>query len=215
MQKFKLKYGLILCLIIVSVQFKLFAQSNGSIESVQLIKSSKLLNQPYSTVLYKAGVEAYGRYFSGIYLFKQFPVDTSFRIVMLSEFGLSFFDFKYKNEIFKVESCQEFLNKPMLLKMMQKDLKLLLSEIDDPGNVKLVSKNGFDGQVYKFKYKSDKYYYFYGQNNLLEKIIIKEGIFRKANINISGYENSIPQKITIDRNRQKLKVNLSLLKIEK
>lgn len=174
-----------------------------------------MLNQTYQSVLYKAGVEAYGRYFSGIYLFKQFPEDTSFRIVMLSEFGLSYFDFLYKNETFSVENCQEFLNKPMLIKMMQKDLKLLLAQVEIPEKIKPVSKKDFEGSVIKFRYKSDKYYYFYDPNMELVKIVIREGLFKKANINITGYKDDIPEKISIDRNRQKLKVSLTLLKIEK
>lgn len=180
----------------------------------KLLQNNSLLNQPYTTVLYKAGVEAYGRYFSGIYLFKQFPKDTSFRIVMLSEFGLSYFDFKYKNEAFSIESCQEFLDKPLLLKMMQKDLKLLLAQVEIPEKVKQITPKKHQGTVYKFKYKSDNYYYFYGLNEELEKIVIREGLFKKANIYISGYKDGIPEKISIDRNRQKLKISLTLLKIE-
>lgn len=210
MLKFTLKYILLLTLLLV-INLGLNAQDENQPE---LIKKTSLLNQPYSSVLYKAGVEAYGKYFSGIYLFKQFPKDTSYRIVMLSEFGLSYFDFKYKNEVFSVESCQEFLNKPLLLKMMQKDLKLLLAQIEIPDKAKEISKKDFDGSVYKFKYKSDKYYYFYGLKGKLEKITIREGLFKKANINISGYKEGIPEKISIDRNRQKLKISLTLLKIE-
>lgn len=213
MRKVKFIYVLVLAIVTFMLPLAVHAQSNAVNESLAKIQDSKLLNQPYNTVLYKAGVEAYGRYFSGIYLFKQMP-DTSFRIVMLSEFGLNFFDFSYKNKEFKVENCQEFLNKPILLKMMQKDLRLLLSEIDHPVKVKSITKKGHDGQVIKFKNNSDKYYYFYNLNGKLEKVVIKESLFSKANILIDSYEGDIPKKISIDRNRQKLKISLTLLKIE-
>ncbi len=188
--------------------------STPTIEPKQLITDSSLLNKEYNTVLYKAGVDAYGRYFSGLFLFKQVPADTSYRIVMLSEFGLSYFDFKYKNGIFTVESCQDFLNKSMLIKMLQKDLRLLLSEIENPEKIKKLTGKKIQQPAYKFKYKSDKYYYFYKLNNQLEKARVKESLFRSVEVHIDGYEKEIPKQITIDHLRKKLKIHLTLLKIE-
>ncbi len=180
----------------------------------QIITGSSLLNKPYNTVLYKAGVDVYGRYFSGIFLFKQIPADTSYRIVMLSEFGLSYFDFKYKNGEFTVESCQEFLNKPMLINLLQKDLHLLLSEIDHPKKIKVLTGKKIQQPAYKFKYKSDKYCYFYDQINQLEKVRVKESLFRSVDIHIEGYSEAIPKRITIDHVRKKLKIHLTHIKTE-
>ncbi len=188
--------------------------STPTLEPEQLITGSSLLNHNYNTVLYKAGVDVYGRYFSGLFLFKQILADTSYRIVMLSEFGLSYFDFKYKNGNFTVESCQDFLNKPMLIKMLQKDLHLLLSEIENPKKIKTFTGKNIKQPAYKFKYKSDKYYYFYTLNNQLKKARVKESLFRSIDIHIDGYDKEIPKQITIDHLRKKLKIHLTLLKIE-
>lgn len=204
---------LVIGLLFLTIFQRLWAQEYQSADSVRMA-SVKLLDNDCSSQLYKAGISVYGHYFSGLYLLKKQPADTSYRVVMLSEFGLSYFDFTYKNQSLKLESVQEFLNKPLLIKLLQNDIKLWFNTIDCSSEVKEFKPKSPYVHAYKFKYKSDKYYYFYDQNKQLSLIKKKEGWFGKAIINIGSYENGIPKTLEIKHKRGKITTNLTLLKKE-
>src|SRR5215217_2944454 len=63
---------------------------------------------------------------SGILLFKTFE-DGSTRAVFQNEMGFSFFDFKWdERDSFQVMSIMPQLDKPALIKLLQKDMNLVL-----------------------------------------------------------------------------------------
>jgi len=197
----------------LSIGINLWAQ-NQHVVDTPLISSVQLLDNNSPSLLFKAGISVYGHYFSGLYLLKKQPADTSYRIVMLSEFGLSYFDFTYKNQNFKLESVQEFLNKPLLIKLMQNDIRLWFLQVDHPQKIKELNAKEPYARAYKFKYKSDKYYYFYGPNNKLALIKKKEGLLNKAIIKIGSYDGDFPKELEIKHKRGKITTNLTLLKKE-
>lgn len=93
--------------------------------------SSAMRYQPHLTKeLYRCVVD--GRvlfkkfHLSGLLLFKTFE-DGSTRVVFQNEMGFSFFDFKWdKEDHFEVVSIIPQLDKPALVKTLQKDMNLLL-----------------------------------------------------------------------------------------
>jgi len=63
---------------------------------------------------------------SGLLLFKKME-DGSTRVVFQNEMGISFFDFEWsKQNVFKVNQIIPQLNKPAVVKTLQKDIQLLL-----------------------------------------------------------------------------------------
>lgn len=204
-------------IVIVALLFvnNMLAQSTKQHNIQHLIEGSSVLNKNYQQLVYKANMDIYKRGFSGVYLFKKQEADTSFRIVMLSEFGLTYFDFEYKNKQFKIKNCQEFFNKPMLLKLMQNHIRLLLTVVDNPTKIKQINNSDTTQSVYKFKFNYKKYYYFYDFNSNLKKIVVKKNMFSKTQIHIDNYNNDIPKNIKITHNRQKIKLSLKLLEVKK
>lgn len=175
-----------------------------------------LLNKPYQTAIYKANLSIYKHSFSGIYLFKQNQADSSFRIVMLSEFGLSFFDFEYKNQMFTVKNCQEFFNKPLLIKLIQSHITTLLKKVENKQCAKRKNNKNKQQTVYRCKEKwHEKYDYFYDLKNNLNKVEIKRGLFKKEKIEIIDYNQDMPSRINIMQRRGKISINLRLLEINR
>lgn len=192
-----------------------FSQAYSQKEDRECSKISQhsLLNKAYQTAIYKANLSIYKHSFSGIYLFKQNQADSSFRIVMLSEFGLSFFDFEYKNQMFTVKNCQEFFNKPLLIKLMQSHIATLLKRIENKKCTEIKNKEQI---VYRCKEKwHKKYDYFYDLKNNLNKVEIKRGLFKKEKIEIIDYNGDIPSRINIMQRRGKISIDLKLLEINR
>jgi hypothetical protein len=70
---------------------------------------------------------------SGVLLFKAMG-DGSTRAVFQNEMGFAFFDFKWdKNDSFSVVSIMDRLNKPAVIKTLQRDMELVLMKGLSPG----------------------------------------------------------------------------------
>lgn len=200
-------------IVFLSVFFHAYSQKEA-IEHSKNFQHS-LLNKPYQTAIYKANLSIYKHSFSGIYLFKQNQADSSFRIVMLSEFGLSFFDFEYKNQKFTVKNCQEFFNKPLLIKLMQSHITTLLKKIENKKCTERKNNKNKEQTVYRYKEKCHKYDYFYNLKNNLEKVEIKRGLFKKEKIEVLDYKKNMPSQINIMQRRGKIRIELKLLEINR
>lgn len=78
---------------------------------------------------------------SGLLFFKTME-DKSTRAVFQNEMGFSFFDFEWSaHDSFKVHRIIEKLNKPALIKTLQKDMSLLLMKNMDSATEKIFLKN--------------------------------------------------------------------------
>jgi len=85
---------------------------------------------------------------SGILIFKELP-DGSTRCVFQNEMGFTFFDFSWdKSDAFLVLKIIPQLDKPALIKTLQKDLQLLLMKQLPAGQEKIAV--GKEGTVHRF-----------------------------------------------------------------
>lgn len=123
----------------------------------------------FSKALYRCVVD--GRvlfrkfHLSGLLLFKSFE-DGSTRAVFQNELGISFFDFKWDAaDNFEVVSIIPQLNKPALVKTLQKDMNLLLMK-----NLNAFSEKAFnlqDKTYYRFTLDKGVVYYISKERKLL------------------------------------------------
>ena len=80
---------------------------------------------------------------SGLLLFKKME-DSSTRVVFQNEMGWTFFDFEWDvQDQFKVNQIMPQLDKPAVIKTLQKDLQLLLMKGLDPATEQHYEKDGF------------------------------------------------------------------------
>jgi len=166
----------------------------------------------YSTALYKAKINIADKKYSGLFYFKLME-DTSYRVVLLSEFGLNLLDLEYKNHDFTVVNCKSFLDKSIIVNTLKKDLKLLL---DFPeSKTKIVYDNNYQSVKRIDKRRCfEKISCFYNENQVLKNILRKKG-FSHIDITTTYLDKKIPSRIHIKNKRIKLDFELNLIKIEK
>ncbi|OJW77356.1 MAG: hypothetical protein BGO69_18415 [Bacteroidetes bacterium 46-16] len=94
---------------------------------------------------------------SGVLFFKQLD-DGSTRAIFQNEMGFTFFDFEWsKNDSFKVNTIIPQLDKPAVIKTLEKDLNLLLMKRLDVAS-ETVYKSG-DETYYRFSLEKGYAYY--------------------------------------------------------
>lgn len=104
---------------------------------------------------------------SGLLLFKTFD-DGSTRAVFQNEMGFSFFDFRWSDkDVFEVVSIMPQLNKPALIKLLKKDMNLLLmKQLDTATEIVLLK----DNETYnRFTLEKGSAYYI-SRQGLLQRI---------------------------------------------
>lgn len=68
--------------------------------------------------------------------------DSTTRVVFQNEMGFTFFDFEWsKTDSFQVNKVIDQLNKPALIKVLEKDMNLLLMKNINPQTEKIFIKN--------------------------------------------------------------------------
>ena len=121
----------------------------------------RILDDEFEKVLFQASIDVYENHLSGLMFVKDMIVDSSYRVVFLSETGLSFFDFEFpksSNQPFKVHYCMDMLNKKLIIKTLKQDIELLLMTGLD--NSKLKSFKDKSDEFYVRKYKDGRDYDF-------------------------------------------------------
>jgi hypothetical protein len=183
------------------------------VENINSILGKSVIDSTTQKTVYKTKITIYDNYFSGLFLIKFVPKDTSFRVVFLSEVGLNLLDFKYKNNKFTVVSCQDFLNKKMILETLQNDFLLLFSKIDRNKNCKVYQKETDSIQVIKFRDNWKKFYYFCGNQKEFFRIHKKSFFYGSVDVLIH-YD----QELKIDEMNFKhkgIKLEMNLIRLNK
>lgn len=116
------------------------------LQSVSAAQSALAYKPKAERALYRCVVD--GRFLfkqfhlSGLLLFKSFE-DGSTRAVFQNEMGFAFFDFKWdKQDSFSVVSIMEQMNKPAVIKTLQRDMELVLMKGLSPKDEAQYIRNG-------------------------------------------------------------------------
>ncbi|HEX8546890.1 MAG TPA: hypothetical protein VF691_08010, partial [Cytophagaceae bacterium] len=162
-----------------------------------------------SSYLYKTAANIYGHYLSGLLLIKPFE-NENFRIVFTNELGVKFFDFEFIKEEFKVHYVIDKLDKKPVLKVLEKDFRLLLAiGISE----KLISKIETDTTIsLNFVSGKENIYYSFDRKSLdLEKAaILNTKQMNKVTIDFNNCANRIPMGVKIMHHNIKLDIDLHL-----
>ena len=158
--------------------------------------------------IYKAKVEAYGRYFGGVLIIKKVANDKH-RVVFTTEFGSKIFDFLYEDDTFTKNFILEDLDRKLIVNTLRKDFKLLISE-------KAQVLEQFASETHSiYKTKRDKrfnFYFFDSSEERLEKLINTSKHDEKVIINFgstkASEEKNVAEIITINHSNIKLKIEL-------
>ena len=161
------------------------------------------------SLLFKAGLNVLGDYYSGLVLIKDVKEDSAIHVVFLNELGLTLLDLAYRKDEFEVQSVQDFLNRSSILKTLQKDFRCLLLDLSLIEKFKVKSEDDGVTESLKFRHKSQRYTYSYRENTGPVHITRRGGFFGKVEFQID--EGEI-KKIYIDHRGIRLKIMLTELK---
>lgn len=160
------------------------------------------------SLLFKAGFNVFGDYYSGLVLIKEMPETGARHIVFLSELGLNLLEMIYLNDDFKVVNVQEFLNRRFLLKSLQKDFRCLLLDLSEIEDYKVKLKDDGANEILKFRHRSQRFKYSYNEKLGPYHIRSHNGLFCVVDFQVDRGE---PLKIQIDH-RIRVQIVLTELK---
>jgi len=134
------------------------------------------------SLLYKAKIKLYNRYYSGLIVLKQTSPGTS-HLVFLTELGMKMFDFEIRNNQFKLIYVFEPLNKPNVLKLLENDMKLILLQNLLNKDAKVFEFEDQSKLIYQTSSGKFKNYYFINTiTKTVDRAIVKGSLFIKEKV---------------------------------
>lgn len=207
MSRFRIRNSLLISLITLGFGCK----PAGYIYPVQENKQSCLatLEPRFSTVLYNAQVNVTGKHLSGILLFKTMP-DSSIRVIFTNEMGVTYFDYEFLKDDFRVVSSVKQMNKKLVINRLKNDLSLLLLhgfDIDHPG----ILASGNEAS-YAFRRKKEQVYFITDAScSRLIRIETASDQKKKIIVNLTGNGSGMPDSVYLAH--QSFEYNITLKKI--
>jgi len=168
---------------------------------------SKKIENPYFSdktkdYVYKASIDVYDNSFGGLLIIKKIA-DNKHRVAFTTEMGNKMFDFTFNEDEFKVNFILDELNKKMLINILKKDFKVLITENLHVSN----SYSENNNRIFETSIFNKKHYYYFNKNQLTQVIKTKNAkekvIFLFTDIN-----NNIAEQISIKHNNIKLEIKL-------
>ncbi|OFX48208.1 MAG: hypothetical protein A2046_08270 [Bacteroidetes bacterium GWA2_30_7] len=162
-----------------------------------------------TSLLYKAKVETFGKYYSGLLFIKPSSSDTV-RIIFMSEIGLKFFDFEINGNDNKINYCFESMNKEYIANTLVNDLRLMLLKIVAK-KIKYYQTSNSDITIVKYIKPKRTLCAFQKLDDVIVELKHRNSIAKSVKIMYSDYDNKIPKKIKILHKYIKLSIELNLL----
>jgi len=173
--------------------------------------SQKTISNPYFSdaskdYVYKANIEAFGNSFSGIFIVKKLGEDHH-RIAFTTEMGNKIFDFTFHGEDFKVNHILKKMNKKILVNILRKDFRVLVSE---NLSVEKTFKEGSNA-IFETQIANEKYYHFIFKENLTKVYRVGNGK-EKVEYIFSEISHNIAKHIEISHQNFDLTIDLEAIK---
>ena len=158
--------------------------------------------------IYKSKIEVYGHNFGGILIIKKTGIQEH-RVVFTTEFGNKLFDFLYKGESFTKIFIIDELNKKMIVKTLQRDFKILISE-----KSKVLEQYTFqDKDIFKTSdEKRTNFYFINKKTHTLDKIVNTTNSSEKVEILFTNNNVQIANNILFNHKNIRLTIELEKFK---
>lgn len=193
-----MRYYLIVCLLASSVLINSCASSKKATLSPNAVSSP--LSNINNTALYKAGIEVFGDFFSGLVLFKYNADKQDYNIVLLNEMGITLCEFYAKNNSVEVVSASSLFTSKMAQKTLAEDFSFM---VKTPVVVKQ-----FADKEYKSK---DKIKYTVNAN-MLPLHMQKKRLVNGVMVDLIFNDEEMPKQVIFTHRGIKFKMTLKLLK---
>lgn len=169
-----------------------------------------VFNQPGATYLYQNQIDLYDYYLSGLMMIKPLG-DKHYKIAITTEFGAKILEFEMKEGQFIIHDRIEELNRKKVLKVIQRDMELLLAAFEienftahmDDGIEVLSVKAG--KQVYEYWCDSRH------ENTEVKKVRAMKRRKTLVEINLSAYSNGVPGEMKISHTGKPISITMKLI----
>jgi len=192
-----------LCVSCFAVQNALSAES----QPLQLHKTP-VFRTGTTEAVFRGNINVYKHYFSGIFALKK-ETEENYRIVLISEVGVTLFDLSFTAKGFKVNYCIEPLQKKGLLKLLYLDF-LLLVDAPYPEDLKLQKNRGKKAQFILKKKRNSRDFYYFEKETMVE--IVSKAFLNKTDIKFKEIKEGVAKSIHIQHRPVKLKMELKRIK---
>jgi hypothetical protein len=159
---------------------------------------------PDQDYVYKANIEVYNKSFGGIFIVKKIE-DQNHRIVFTTEMGNKLFDFSFNKDDFKVNYILEEMNKKLLINILKKDFKILITE-----NLQVNKTYSLNSEIIKETTVGDKTYYYF-ESPKVYKIVRANTRKEKVRFLFKEINDNIARQIHIIHSNIKLKISLKAI----
>ena len=190
------------CLLCVSCITGINASGTGILPITEV--RTPVFGNDKTEAVFHGSMELYEHDFSGIFALKKESAE-AYRMVLMSEVGMSLLDISFTPKDFKVNYCIEPLRKKALLKLLYHDF-LLLTMAPKPES--LIPQKGQHtvAQFISFKKKDSRDFYSFEKKTMVQ--IISKAFLNRTQIQFSEINNGLADSIQIRHKPVKLKMKL-------
>jgi hypothetical protein len=164
-----------------------------------IVKQLFIFGEKFEKATYRTSINIYGSSLSGITLIKK--MDSSYRVVSMSELGMKYFDFEFpfdENKLAKVHYIMEPMNKKLLVNMIIRDFELMYH----PPEVVAEVANNNESDSSKLSVINKGLIYFTEADGRITEIKKRRWPFLpKDLIFISGYLGNYPLEIVVNHGK--------------
>ena len=160
-------------------------------------------------LLYKAKINLYNNYYSGLIILKQTDSITT-HLVFITELGMKMFDFEIRNNQFKLVYVFEPLNKPKILNLLESDMKLILLQNLFNKEANVFEQKNHTTLIYQTANNKFKNYYFINNSTkTVDKISVKRSLFIKEKVCYT-YNDSLNAKQILLKHKGIIRLKIEL-----
>lgn len=192
------------CVLLVACGSYPKKQNLTPVDATQTVVVNPYFSDVSKDYVYKANIDVYGNSFGGLLIIKK--IDTQdYRIAFTTEMGNKLFDFSFVNETFKVNYCIDELNRKLLLNVLKKDFKTLITE-----NLRVKQQfKSRKNHIFETELYDKKHFYFLSKQ--LDKIVRVGNGKEKVIVEFKNIKDNVASEIAIIHNNIKLNINLKTI----
>jgi hypothetical protein len=150
-----------------------------------------------SRAIFRGSLDVRGHHFTGQVYVKRMP-DSTLRIAFINEFGMTWFDFILNRDRITVAYCFEPMNKKALISIFRTNFELLFSAVTDLSGAKFHTAGKTGKIAVSGRFGKYRVWYTLGSPSCaVEQIGGKSGLLDKTLISLSGYQEGVPDSVTV------------------
>lgn len=162
-------------------------------------------------IRYKADINVYGRFFSGIIFVKYFN-DTTCQVAFTTMPGTKLFEMQLTPHTDTIYECLEKMNRPAVLKAIKKNIRIFAMLDDFTGTEQSFAKKDFNGILWRKTTPVSLYQYYQPEGGAINKIELMSKSFNKRiTLDVNAFNGKIPSDVQIHNFNYKLDIHLTQL----